>query len=117
MDTIEKTFLECEELAKERTKYVAYISDTIKRANLLIKDLHVEGVEANYSSDTMSIRLSISENGKIYVNAFDSITDTNINRPLDETKVYYRVYITEHFLEQFIQDIIKHVRLMSESIE
>ena len=100
MDTIEKTFLECEELARERTEYIAHISDTIKRANLLIKDLHVEGLEANYSSDTMSIRLSISENGKIYVNAFDGSTDTNINRPLDETKVYYRVYIYESCLKE-----------------
>lgn len=117
MDTIEKTLLECQELAQKRTKYISYISNTIKKAEELIKNLHVEGIEANYSSDTMSTRLSITEKGRIYVNVFDGIRDVNINKLLSETKVYYRTYITEHFLEQFMQDIINHVRLMSESIK
>ncbi len=38
MDTIEKTFLECEELARERTEYIAHISDVIKKANEVLED-------------------------------------------------------------------------------
>jgi hypothetical protein len=35
MDTIEKTFLECEELARERLSYISHISDVIKHVRLM----------------------------------------------------------------------------------
>jgi len=116
METIGKTLLECEKLAEERLKYICYISDVIKRANEVVKNLFVDGFEVTYEDGNFEVEFFLGDNGKIYVSIYLEKGDKCICKPLDELKVYYRVYITEHFLEQFIQDVIKHARLMSENI-